>query len=165
LCAWKDGALVMGPFQPTSNFHKNYCTGCGARTFYKISVDATFLDGQVDRFFGVFVGDAYGKQYYFGISPWQFYFIGQHSNEGDSWDVIDAQWSGAVNASYATNNFEVKVQPAFKQNTADYVFSLNGSVVYIIYAKPVVPSQTGLAMDWHAVTASYDNWTYEEIER
>ena len=75
LCLWKDGALVMGPYEPASVLHKNYCTGCGSHMYYKIAVDATFIDGQVDRFFGVFVGDANGKQYYFGISPWQFYII------------------------------------------------------------------------------------------
>ena len=165
LCAWKDGSLVMGPFEPGRNLFKNYCTGCKVHTYYSLSVDATFIDGQVDRFFGVFAGDANGKQYYLGISPWQFYFIGQHTDKGDSWEMIDFQWSGVVNASYATNTFKITVQPAIQPKTADYLFSLNDTIVYIIYGIPVVPSKAGLAMDWHAVTVSYDNWQYVEIER
>jgi hypothetical protein len=165
LCSWENGGLLMGPFQPTSNFHKNYCTGCGERTYYSIAVDATFVEGQVDRFFGVFVGDADGKQYYLGISPWQFYIIAVHTDDGDSWEVLDFQWSGAVKASYATNHFEVKIQPAYQPNTADYLFSLNGSTLFIIYGTPIKPSKAGLAMNWHAVTANYDNWEYLEIER
>ena len=164
LCSWENEALLMGPFLPSSNFHKNYCTGCGVRTYYEVSVDGTFIDGQVDRFFGVFVGDAKGKQYYFGISPWQFYIIGQHTDEGDSWEVLDFQWSGTVNGSYATNHFKITIKPAYQPNTADYLFSLNDSIVYIIYGIPVGPSKVGLGMDWHAVTVSYDNWQYVEIE-
>jgi len=163
-CSWKNGGLLMGPFEPTSNFHKNYCTGCGEHTFYKLSVEGTFVDGQVDRFFGVFVGDNNGKQYYFGISPWQLYIIGQHTDEGDSWEVLDAQWSGTVKASYATNKFEVSVVPAYQRGTADYIFSLNGSTIYILNGRPAVGSRVGLAMDWHAVSVNYDNWSYEEIE-
>ncbi len=165
LCQWKDGALVMGPYEPAAILHKNYCTGCGSHTYYKIAVDATFVDGQVDRFFGVFVGDANGKQYYFGISPWQFYVILQHTDEGEKWEPMDFQWSGSVNASYATNHIEVAVKPAFQPNTGDYLFSLNGTTLYIIYGVPVSPSRTGLAMDYHAMTASYDNWEYVEIEK
>jgi hypothetical protein len=164
-CSWENGGLLMGPFEPSSNFHKNYCTGCGERTFYKIAVDATFVEGQVDRFFGVFVGDAKGKQYYFGISPWQLYIVGRHIDENDSWEILDGQWSGVVKASYATNHFEVSIRPAIQRNTGDYIFSLNGSNVYIIYGIPVSPSRAGLAMDWHAVTSNYDNWEYLEIER
>lgn len=164
LCSWENDGLLVGPFPPTANFHKNYCTGCGEQTYYQIAVDGTFIDGQVDRFFGVFVGDANGKQYYLGISPWQYYIIGQHIDEGDTWEVLDFRWSGAVKASYATNHFEVAIRPASQPNTADYYFSLNGSNIYIIYGRPVVPSKAGLAMDWHAVTANYDNWEYVEIE-
>jgi hypothetical protein len=164
LCSWENGGLVVGPFPPTSNFHKYTCTGCGEATYYKIAVDANFLEGQVDRFFGVFVGDANGKQYYLGISPWQFYIVGQHSDAGDSWDVLDIQWSGAVKASYATNHFEVEVRPTTVPGTADIIFSLNGSSVYIVYNAPIQPSTVGVAMDWHAVTANYDNWEYTVIE-
>jgi hypothetical protein len=156
--------MLMGPFPPGANFYKNYCTGCGVRSFYEISVDGTFVDGQVDRFFGVFVGDANGKQTYFGISPWQFYIISTHTDEGDSWEFIDFQWSGTVHGSYETNHFKVTIKPAYQPNTADYLFSLNGSIVYIIYSNPVRPSQTGLAIDWHSMTVKYDNWKYVEIE-
>lgn len=164
LCKWENGGLVVGPFPPTSNFHYYECTGCGEATYYKIAVDATFLEGQVDRFFGVMVGNADGEQYYLGISPWQFYVVGHHYDSGDSWDVLDMKWSGVVKASYATNHFEVQVRPGTKPNTADIVFSLNGSDVYVAYGVPAVPTTVGLAMDWHAVTSNYDNWEYTVLE-
>jgi hypothetical protein len=47
---------------------------------------------------------------------------------------------------------------------ADYIFSLNGTNVYIVIRRPVVLSTVGVAMDWHAVKANYDNWSYVEIE-
>lgn len=164
LCKWENGGLLMGPFDPTSNFHSNTCTGCGEYTYYKVSVDATYIDGQVDRFFGIYVGGVDGKQYYFGISPWQFYVIAQHFDKGDSYDILSFQWSGTVNGSYATNTFAVDVLPAAQPNTADYFFKLNGKSIYVLYGRPVVPSTVGLAMDWHAVTASYDNWSFVEVE-
>ncbi len=164
LCEWKDGGLLVGPFPPTSNFHKYTCTGCGEGVYYKIAVDANFIEGQVDRFFGVFVGGADGKQYYLGISPWQYYIVGQHIDDGDTWDVLDFKWSGVVKASYATNHFEVSVRPSLEPNTADFIFTLNGTNVYIINSRPVGPSTVGVAMDWHAVKANYDNWSYVEIE-
>ena len=162
MCNWTNGVLQVGPFDPTSNFHKNPCSGCGERTFYKIAVDATFVKGQVDRFFGVFVGDADGKQYYLGISPWQFYVVGQHVDDGDSWNVLALKWSGAVKASYATNHFEIAIKPTDKPNTANIFFTLNGQSVYVIYGAAVVPSKAGVGMNWHAVTANYDNWSYVE---
>jgi hypothetical protein len=165
LCAWEYGMLKMGPFPPDANFHKNYCTDCGEYTYYTIAVDGTFLEGQVDRFFGVFVGDANGEQYYLGISPWQYYVVGKHYDENDSWDVLDLKWSGAVVPSYGTNHFEVAVKPAKQPDTADIFFTLNGSTIYIVYGVPVGPSKVGLAMDWHAVTANYDNWSFVEIEK
>jgi hypothetical protein len=132
--------------------------------YYKIAVDATFLEGQVDRFFGVMVGNADGEQNYLGISPWQFYVVRHHYDSGDSWDVHDIQWSGVVKASYATNHYEVEVRPANKPNTADIIFILNGTSIYLAYGVPAKLSTVGIAMDWHAVTANYDNWEYTVLE-
>ena len=46
----------------------------------------------------------------------------------------------------------------------DYYISLNGGVVYVIYARPAIPTEVGLAMSFHSVTVSYDNFTFIEIE-
>ena len=164
LCSWEHGVLVMGPFPPSSHFHRNYCTGCGERNYYRMAVDGTFIDGQVDRFFGIVFGDSGGTAFYLGISPWQFYIVGEYHQDGDWWEVVDFQWSGAVNASYATNHFEVTAQPGSMAGTVDYYLSLNGSTVYVIYGRPAVAARVGLAMDWHAVTVNYDNWEYVELE-
>ena len=87
----------------------NLCSGCGAYSTYHFSVDGTFVDGQVDRFFGIVFGIAEGKSYYLGISPWQFYIVAEYHEDGDWWETLAFDWSGAVNASYATNTFEVRV--------------------------------------------------------
>ena len=68
-CMWRDGTLIMGPYDPSSYFHVNRCWGCGAYTFYRVAVDVTFIDGEVDRTFGFVFGENEDAAYYMGISP------------------------------------------------------------------------------------------------
>jgi hypothetical protein len=72
----------------------------------------------VDGFFGIYARDADGKQYYLVISPWQLYIIGQHTDMNDSWEILDFHWSGAGNAGYATNTFEISIRPSMQESTA-----------------------------------------------
>jgi hypothetical protein len=164
-CTWENNALTMGPYPPSSEaVHMNLCSGCGSQSTYRVSVDGTFIDGQVDRFFGIVFGVSETSGYYLGISPWQFYVILEYHPDGDWWEVRAIEWSGAVNGSYATNNFEVRVQPAAQAGTVDYFVYLNGTMVFAQYNQPAVSAQVGLGMDFHDVTVSYDNFEYEEIE-
>jgi len=166
-CTWENNSLTMGPFPPSSEtVHMNMCSGCGSHSYYRMSVDGTFVDGQVDRFFGIIFGVTDTSGYYLGISPWQFYIITEFHTDGDWWEEVRAfVWSGDVNGSYATNNFEVKVQPAFQAGMVDYFVYLNDVLLYSQYNQPALPAQVGLGMDFHDVTVSYDNFEYEELER
>ena len=155
----------MGPYPPSSiSMHMNLCSGCGARSTYHMSVEGTFIDGQVDRFFGIVFGVTTTSAYYVGISPWQFYIVAEYHADGDWWEARAFEWSGAVNASYATNTFEVTVQPAAQAGMVDTFVYLNDLLIFTLYNRPAADAQVGLAMDYHDVTVNYDNWLYEEIE-
>ena len=166
LCTWERDALTMGPFPASDRvMNMNLCSGCGAYSTYHFSVDGTFVDGQVDRYFGIVFGVGEGKDYYYlGISPWQYYIVAQHHEDGDWWDTLAFDWSGAVNASYATNTFEVRVQPASQAGMVDTLIYLNGRLIFTLYNKPAYDAQVGLGINFHDVTVSYDNLVFEEIE-
>ena len=165
LCTWENNALTMGPF-PASNrvMNMNLCSGCGTYSTYHFSIDGTFVDGQVDRFFGIVFGVAEGKSYYLGISPWQFYIVAEYHEDGDWWETLAFEWSGSVNASYATNTFEVRVAPASQAGMVDIFIYLNDDLIHTLYNKPAYDAQVGLGINFHDVTVSYDNLVYEEIE-
>lgn len=164
-CTWENDALTMGPFPPSSQeVHINYCTGCGEYTTYHMSVDGAFIDGQVDRFFGIVFGMSDTSGYYLGISPWQFYILKQYHPDDDYWEWLDLQWSGTVNPSYATNTFEVQVQPGSQAGTVDLFVYLNDTLIFTRYNQPALSVQVGLAIDLHDVTVRYDNFIFEEIE-
>jgi hypothetical protein len=164
-CTWENDALTMGPFPPSSvAVHTNLCSGCGTYTTYHMSVEGAFIDGQVDRFFGIVFGMTETSGYYLGISPWQMYIILEYHRDGDWWEVLEVEWSGAVNASYATNTFEVRVQPGAQTGTVDTFLYLNDTLIFTRYNQPARGAQVGLAMNFHDVTVSYDNFIFEEIE-
>ncbi len=165
LCTWENGALTMGPF-PVSNeaMNINLCSGCGAYSTYHFSIDGTFVDGQVDRFFGIIFGFTKASAYYLGISPWQFYIVAEYDEESDWWETLAFDWSGAVNASYATNNFEIRVSPATQEGMVDTFVYLNGKLIFSLYNKPARDAQVGLGINFHDVTVKYDNLVFEEIE-
>ena len=165
LCTWENDALTMGPFPPSNEvMNMNLCSGCGAYSTYHFSIDGTFVDGQVDRFFGIVFGIAEGTGYYLGISPWQFYIVAKYHEDTDWWETLAFDWSGAVNASYATNTFEIRVQPASQAGMVDTFIYLNGSLIFSLYNKPAYDAQVGLGINFHDVTVSYDNLVFEEIE-
>jgi hypothetical protein len=164
-CNWQNGMLMMGPFPASGEaVHMNLCTGCGASPIYHMSIDGTFDDGQVDRFFGIVFGVTETSGYYLGISPWQFYIILEYHADGDWWKILAFEWSGAVKASYATNNFEVRVQPGSQAGMVDTSIYLNGRLIFTVYNKPAIDAMVGLGMNFHDVTVNYDNFVFEEIE-
>jgi len=163
-CVWTNGTLVMGPYDPSSFFHSNYCTACEDNNFYRMAVDVTFIDGEVDRFFGVVFAEGQNDSYYLGISPWGFYTIARWHWDSEYWEELAFEQSNAVVGSYGTNHIEISVQPASNGNYADYYIYLNDTLIKVIYTLPVEPTWVGLAMDYHAQVAAYDNWEYVVIE-
>ncbi len=167
-CKWESGAFVLGPYDPGTNLvnslNYNVCKACGAHTYYHFKVEANFMEGQVDRFFGVIAGIVEKKgAIYVGISPWGYYSIRDYNLENIGVKELAFKQSGIVVASRGTNIFEVDAKPGSK-GTVDYYFTLNGKRLYVLSGKPAVPSMVGLGMSFHAVTVAYDNFEYEEVE-
>ena len=56
------------------------CEECGAHTYYRVSVDATYVSGPTDRFYGI-IGLVDGnaveldRVIYLGVSTWQDYYV------------------------------------------------------------------------------------------
>lgn len=163
-CSWEDGRLVMGPYDPSRWFHNNVCVACGENTYYRMAVDATFIDGQVDRFYGITFGTNNTTLYFMGVSPWGFYLISRYYYEDRYWADIAFVQSGSVVGSYGTNHIEVYVQPSSNPNFADYMVYLNGDLINAIYTRPAVDTWVGLAVDFHAQVVAYDNFEYIVIE-
>jgi hypothetical protein len=165
-CKWEGGALVLGPYDPGTNvltsLNYNVCKACGAHIYYHFKVEANFIEGQVDRFFGVIAGivDKTGA-IYLGISPYQYYTLRDYNFASAGAKELAFKQSGVVSASRGTNTFEVDAKPGAK-GTVDFYFSLNGKRLYVLNGKPAVPSMVGLGMSFHAVTVAYDNFEYEE---
>lgn len=163
-CEWTDGTLVVGPFDPSSFFHVNRCFACELNTFYRVAVDITFIEGEVDRTFGIVFAESDDSAYYLGISPWGGYTIERYDFATSYWTTLASQWSGSVVGGYGTNRFEVYVQPNAKGDLAEYWIYLNGDLLYTVYNRPLVDTGVGIAMAYHAQVAAYDNWEYVVIE-
>ena len=163
-CEWTDGTLVVGPFDPSSYFHVNRCFACGQNTFYRVAVDVTFIDGEVDRTYGIVFAESEDSAYYLGVSPWGGYIIERYDFATALWTTLAGQWSGSVVGGYGTNHFEVFVQPSANGNLVEYWIYLNGDLLYTVYNRPLVDTGVGIAMAYHAQIAAYDNWEYVVIE-
>jgi hypothetical protein len=167
-CVWENGVLTYGPFDPGNNagesLNNNLCGPCGEHIYYRMSVDVTFVEGQVDRFFGVVGPVTKDHIYYLGISPYQYYTVRDYDYSIGKLKELAFKQSGVVRASKFTNHLEISVEPAASAGKMDIHFSVNGTSVYVLYDQPIFASSTGFAMSFHSTTVAYDNFMYEEIE-
>lgn len=170
-CEWKDGQLILGPYDPGSNAGENLnyviCSTCGLRTYYRMSVDVTFVDGQVDRYFGTVApaisdGFQWKQIYYYGLSPWQFYIVRNYDYEKGLASNLKSSQSSLINASTQTNRLTIETKPSGKQGKMDVYYSMNGKTVYVISGIDAEPSMVGLGMSFHSTTVAYDNFEYLE---
>lgn len=172
-CDWSGGALVLGPYRPGTNPENsmNYiiCEGCGAHSYFRVAVDATFMDGQVDRYFGLIAplfrredGTA-SRLYYMGLSPWQFMTIRDYDLTRDLIKNVVTKSSGAVRAGKLTNRLEIIVKPAEQNGMVDLFFNMNGQTVGVVYSQPASAAWAALGMSFHGTTVAYDNFEYEEL--
>ncbi len=132
-----------------------------------MSADMTFVEGQVDRYFGFVSAENRDFTIFFGISPWQFAIVTKWDNSLRNWTDLISQsqmWNGMVKPSYATNHLEAIVQPNADGSSADYIFKINGKTAYVINKQPARISQVGFAIGWQAMGVWYDNFEFEEIE-
>jgi hypothetical protein len=175
-CEWKDGQLLLGPYEAGGNAGENLnfivCTGCGEHMYYRVAVDVTFVDGQVDRYFGMLApmtfspeGD-YIRLFYLGLSPWQAYVIRDYNYAEEVLKQLASKTSaGVVKPGKATNRLEITVKPGKTDSTVDITFSMNGKTLYA-YPSVTIPSTwVGLGMSFHSTTVAYDNFEYEELTK
>lgn len=162
-CKIEGGRLLMGPFDPAANFHYTVCKTCESYMYFQTSADATYLEGQVDRTFGMVI-DNEKYMVYVGISPYAAYEVSIYDWNTNQWKELTLKWSGAVKGSYATNHLEIDAKPTKQSGMVDIYVKINGQVVYVIYGKEALPSLPGMGMAWHGMGAAYDNFSYEEIK-
>jgi hypothetical protein len=172
-CRIEDGSLVFGPFEPKDNLGEQFnlviCDICGEHTYYRVSVDATYVDGPTDRFYGIISlvepgSSGLKRLVYLGISTWQVYVIRDYDYGKGILNELNSNLTGYVNPGKATNHILLEVKPSAQANFVDVYFTINNGLMYVLYLQPAKPTMAGLGMSFHSMTVAYDNFTYEEIE-
>jgi len=171
-CVVKDGSLLFGPFDPENNLGEQFRMVireiCGAHTHYRLSVDATYVDGPTDRFFGIVAlikGDENNldRVVYLGISTWQVYVIRDYNYKTGILSDLSADLTGYVNPGRNTNHIMIEVKPSARDGFVDVYFTINNGLLYVLYLQPAEGTLAGLGMSFHSMTVSFDNFRYEEI--
>ncbi|MBK9925539.1 MAG: hypothetical protein IPP66_09635 [Anaerolineales bacterium] len=172
-CTVKDGRLVFGPFEPVDNLGEQFslivCEACGKHTYYRVSVDATYVDGPTDRYFGLTglisaSSNNLDRVIYFGTSTWQVYIVRDYDYKKGFLTDLNGNVSGYLNPSVATNNIVMEVKPSAQPNLVDVYFTINNGLLYVLYSQPATPTSAGMGMSFHSMTVAFDNFKYEEIE-
>ena len=172
-CRVEDGRLLFGPFAPQDNLGEQFsvviCEACGEHTYYRTSVDVTYVDGPTDRFYGMIGLTTVGSEQlnrllYFGISTWQVYTIRDYDYGKGILNELQSDLSGYINPTRATNHLVIEVKPSAQPDFVDVYFTVNNGLMYVLYLQPVKPTYAGLGMSFHSMTVAYDNFVYEEIE-
>lgn len=176
ICGVDHGVYTLGPFGDSNSLtgFKAVCDACGTPEFYKMSVDATFVDGASDRGFGLFLRDTDGlrqsndKFWSFEIMTWQTSVIWEYDYRFSSWDIVNKSIESVllsyVKAGKATNNLEVIIQPTSNGVNADIFFKINGKTFYAQYNQPAIEGRVGLYVAWFNIEVAFDNFHFEEIE-
>lgn len=165
--------MVFGPFDPENNLGEQFnliiCDLCGENIYYRISVDATYLDGPTDRFFGLtaltdITSTQWNRVIYLGTSTWQIYVIRDYDYKNGILNELNANLSGYINPGVSTNHLVIEVKPSAQPNLVDVYFTINEGLLYVLYSQPTIPTQSGLGMSFHSMTVAFDNFLFEEIE-
>jgi hypothetical protein len=172
-CKVENGQLLFGPFPPVDNMGEQFsmvlCEECGKHTYYRVSVDATYMDGPTDRFFGI-IGhvdgdaDTLNRLIYFGVSTWQVFAIRDYNYGKGILNELQSNLSGYIIPTRGTNHLVIEVKPSAQPDFVDVYFTVNGGLLYVLYLQPAEPTYAGLGMSFHSMTVAYDNFVYEEIE-
>jgi len=158
------GRLLMGPYEQYALFNSCVCLACGGYTTYQFAVDATYVEGQVDRTFGIQMENE-KYIYYLGISPFQAYEVSKWDKETQKWIDLAFKWSTLVKASRATNHLEIIAKPATTAGQVDIFIKINGSTPFVIYGQEALPSWPALGVAWHAMGVAFDNFSYEKFKQ
>lgn len=168
-CEWKNGALLFGPFPPVGDsleqLHYVLCEACGEHTYFRVTVDVMFAEGQAgDRIFGLVVGLTADKVLSaVGISPFKIAGFEIYDYRARKWKVPVFDFYSAIKPGTATNRIEVQVKPTVTSGLSDYYVFVNGKQIFTLLNQVSNPARVGLYLEWHSVGALYDNFEYEEI--
>jgi hypothetical protein len=172
-CVVKDGVLQFGPFEPENNLGEQFsaivCEECGAHPYYRVSVDATYVEGPTDRFFGIIAliekdGNRLDRLVYLGVSTWQIYTIRDYNYKGGLLNELNSNLTGYLFPGTNTNHILIEVKPSARPGFTDVYFTINGGLLYVLYLQPAEDTFAGLGMSFHSMTVSFDNFSYEEME-
>lgn len=171
VCQWQDNKLIMGPYAPGDegdSSHIATCQTCGKHKYYRVAVDATFLDGYGDRFFGLLLAANEKEKVMLGIDTFQDCIVARFDLELKTWQLLNADpakvWNNMVRGGKQTNRLEVLVKPSGSStSTVDYYVKLNGYTSFVIYGRPALPSSVGLLVDYHTMKIAFSNFEYEEL--
>jgi hypothetical protein len=172
-CSVQDGKLVFGPFNPENNLGEQFnflvCDICGNTIHYRVSVDAIYIDGPTDRFFGLAAlidttPTELNRVIYLGTSTWQIYVIRDYDYKNGILNELSTNLSGYINPGVSVNRLEIEVKPSAQPDLVDVYFTINGGILYVLYSQPAVPTLAGMGMSFHSMTVAFDNFLFEEIE-
>jgi hypothetical protein len=163
----------MGPYAPEENRtpHILFCQQCGEHLYYRVSVDAAFYSGEIDRYFGLAFSFGDQKFYTFAIaSAYEQCLVAEYDYTTSWWTVINLYekkqtCGGMVNIGSEVNRLGVSVEPSMIEGRADYYVTINGKTVFVLYSQPLRSSRVGLMIDWHSTEVVFDNFEYQEIRR
>jgi hypothetical protein len=173
-CSLRDGVLYLGPV-PSSDSARGYyaiCKDCGQVEYFKMSVDAQFVEGASDRGFGLLYDESRGDYRDLEILTWQLYGLWHYDPTlKDSWDAwsTDEGYQAAkyLRAGRQLNHIEMKVEPydhPHVQNTCEDRLSIyiNGKFEHAVYIE-CKSGRVGLMVGLHSLGVSFDNFYFEAI--
>ena len=165
VCEYKNDAFYICPYPVSGAFksHPVVCQECGKVTYYRMSVVATFQDGQSDRGYGLLLRWADDYITTLEILPWQIVYIYKLDFNSNTWEILDGRWSGAIKAGTSPNKLEVYVTES-QQGRTDISVSINGKVVFIVWGQPKDQTEVGLVVTGHALEVSFDDFEFEEYQ-
>lgn len=169
-CRVQDGVLLMGPYDARGDGYDQsdsaICVACGKKTYFRMAVDVTFVEGFTDRLYGLLIGEGKKYQTMVGISPLQFALIARYDYQKQKWDIINASTENVYNQHVKpgklVNRIEIVMSPA-GAGQADLTMKLNGIVSFVAYKIDAEPAEVGLYLDWHSIGVAYDNFEFEEL--
>lgn len=167
VCEWADSMLYMGPYPVKDSYEAYYaiCEACGTPTYYRVAVDATYVEGPTDRGFGFLLNSNSDGFFDMEITTWQVWGIWVYDAQYNTWSASPGwMFTGALRASYGTNHIQVRVEPTGNPGYATVFFDVNGSNVKVLYNFRVEPGDVGLLVGFHSIGVVFDNFEFEEIE-
>ena len=164
-CVWEDGVLYMGPYPAKDSVEAYfaYCDDCGTPTYYRMSVDAKYIEGPTDRGYGLLIRQTDEYIYDFEITTWQVAGGWIYDLDTHMWDALSGwKFTGLLKPGRAENHIEVVVQPD-QSGQADIFLKINGKTFFVAFGRKAEPGRVGLAVGFHSIGVIFDNFEFEEI--